>query len=309
MSEPASLKPTVAFIGLGLMGGGMARSLLRAGFRLRLYNRTGGKAAEVARGTAAIVCATPAEAVTGAEFVVTMLADPTALFTVVTGVDGLLGAISPGAVLIDSSTVTPSASLRVRDLLLTRGAEMLDAPVFGSKDEAEKGALGFIVGGEPAVLARAQPVLDAMGRTRHVGVNGLGAQAKLAVNLVMAGTLQAFGESMVLATKAGIAPDTMLEIILSSRARSGIIEMKAPHILARDFRPFFPLELMAKDLRLVQDSAAALGATLPLAAALRDHFARCVAAGLAHEDFCAAIKPVEQSAALEVKSARPAAQP
>lgn len=306
MPPSSAPRHSVAFIGLGLMGAGMARSLLRAGFALRLYNRSRAKAEAVAA-TGGTVCSTPAEAARGADFVVTMLADPTALFTVVSGTDGLLATISRGAILIDSSTVTPTASLRVRELLRTHGAEMLDAPVFGSKDEAEKGALGFIVGGEPDIVARARPVLEAMGRVRHVGANGLGAQAKLAVNLVMAGTLQAFSESMVLAAKAGIAPETMLEIILSSRARSGIIEMKAPRILARDFQPFFPLELMAKDLRLVQDSAAALGATLPLAAALRDAYAGCLAAGLAGEDFCAAIKPLEQSAGLEVSALRPVA--
>ena len=205
--------------------------------------------------------------------------------------------------LIDSSTVSPPTTLRVRELLRAQEAEMLDAPVFGSKNEAEKGELGFIVGGEREVLARVQDVLDCMGRTNHVGGNGMGAYAKLVVNLVIAGTLQAFNEGMVLATTAGIDPAAMLQIILASRARSGIIEMKAPQILNRDFTPFFPLQLMAKDMRLVLESAASLGVQLPFATALSEIYARCVADGLAGEDFAATIKPLERQAALEVKAA------
>jgi 3-hydroxyisobutyrate dehydrogenase-like beta-hydroxyacid dehydrogenase len=120
----------------------------------------------------------------------------------------------------------------------------------------------------------------------------------------MAGALQAFNEGMVLATKAGIDPEAMLEIILSSRGRSGIVEMKAPQILGRDFRPFFPLKLMAKDVRLVRETAEALGVSLPLATALGDVYAGALAEGLAAEDFAASIKPLERSAGTEVKSAR-----
>lgn len=180
---------------------------------------------------------------------------------------------------------------------------MLDAPVFGSKNEAESGTLGFIVGGEPAVLARAQSVLDAMGRTIHVGGSGMGAYAKLVVNLVIAGTLQAFNEGMVVATKAGLDPEVMLQIILSSRARSGIIEMKAPQVLQGDFSPFFPLELMAKDMRLVRESAEALGLRLPVADTLSRVYEACRAAGLGGEDYCATIKPLEAEAGCTVRAA------
>jgi 3-hydroxyisobutyrate dehydrogenase-like beta-hydroxyacid dehydrogenase len=178
---------------------------------------------------------------------------------------------------------------------------MLDAPVFGSKNEAEAGELGFIVGGERRVLARVQDVLDAMGRTRYVGGNGMGAYAKLVVNLVIAGTLQAFNEGMMLATTAGVDPEVMLQIILSSRARSGIIEMKAPQILERDFAPYFPLRLMAKDMRLVLESAASLSVRLPLATALGGVYEACLADGLGDEDFASTIKTLEKLAAVEVK--------
>jgi 3-hydroxyisobutyrate dehydrogenase-like beta-hydroxyacid dehydrogenase len=296
----------IGFIGTGLMGSGMARSLIRKGHSVRIYNRTRAKAEEVAN-LGGEVAATPAEAARDADVVVTMLADPAALLGVMEGPDGVLSTIKRGAVLIDSSTVSPPTTLRVLELLKTKGADMLDAPVFGSKNEAEKGELGFIVGGEKEVLARVQDVLDCMGRTNHIGGNGLGAHAKLVVNLVIAGTLQAFNESMVLATKAGLDPDAMLKIILSSRARSGIIEMKAPQVLKRDFSPFFPLQLMAKDMRLVLEAAASLGVKLPFATSLSGIYESCLSDGLGPEDFCATIKPLEKQAALEVKGATPSA--
>jgi 3-hydroxyisobutyrate dehydrogenase-like beta-hydroxyacid dehydrogenase len=233
---------------------------------------------------------------------VTMLADPAALLGVMEGPDGVLATIAPGTVLIDSSTVSPPTTQRVLELLKTKGADMLDAPVFGSKNEAEKGELGFIVGGDAAVLERVRDVLEAMGRVNHLGGNGLGAHAKLVVNLVIAGTLQAFNEAMVLATKGGLDAESVLKIILSSRARSGIIEMKAPQVMKRDFSPFFPLQLMAKDMRLVLESAASLGVELPFATALSAGYERCLAAGLGGEDFAATIKPLEQQAAVEVKA-------
>lgn len=291
---------TVAVLGAGLMGRGMARSLIRAGHRVRIYNRTRAKAEEAAE-AGGEVAATPAEAVRGAEVVVTMLADPAAVLGTIEGEQGVLAGIGPGAVLIDSSTVSPPTTLRVLAALKARGADMVDAPVFGSKGEAEKGALGFIVGGEKEVITRVQDILDCMGRTIYVGGNGMGAYAKLVVNLIVASTLQAYSEGMVLAAKAGIDPEKMTEIIQSSRARSGIIEMKAPQILKRDFSPFFPLQLMAKDLRLVVESAESLGVQLPFAEALKNIFAGGVSDGLGGEDFAAIVKSLEQRAGVEVK--------
>lgn len=294
-------KKTIGFIGAGLMGRGMARSLLRKGHAVRIYNRTRQKTESVVE-LGGEVYASPADAVRGADVVVTMLADPRALRTVLDGESGILGAIARGTVLIDSSTISPPTTLAVKAQLAERGAEMIDAPVFGSKNEAEKGELGFIVGGKREVLARVQPVLDCMGRTIYVGENGMGAYAKLVVNLVIASTLQAFNEGMLLATKAGIEPGLMLQIIQSSRARSAIIEMKAPQILKRDFTPFFPLRLMAKDVGLIRETAAALRVPMPFADALEEVYRGCTEAGLGEEDFAASIKFLERRAGAEVKA-------
>jgi 3-hydroxyisobutyrate dehydrogenase len=292
---------TIGFIGAGLMGRGMARSLIRAGHRVRIYNRTRSKAEEAAQ-LGGEVSTTPADAVRDADVVVTMLADPAAVLSALESKDGILSGISSGAVLIDSSTISPPTTMRVLGALKAKGADMIDAPVFGSKNEAESGSLGFIVGGEPTVVARVQDVLDGMGRTIYVGGNGMGASAKLVVNLIVASTLQAYNEGLVLAARAGISPETMTEIILSSRARSGIIEMKAPQIMKRDFTPFFPLQLMAKDIRLVVESAASMNVHLPFAEALKNILATCAQEGLGAEDFSATIKALEKRAGIEVKA-------
>lgn len=289
----------IGFIGTGLMGRGMARSLIRRDFEVRIYNRTRAKAEEVAECGGTVVDS-PAAAAEGADVIVTMVANPAALHAVVEGPMGALAAIRSGCVLIDSSTVSPDTTLRIRDQLATRGAHMIDAPVFGSKHEAETGALGFIAGGDPAVIAAVQPVLDAMGRTTRVGGNGMGSYAKLVVNLVIAGTLQAFNEGMVLATAAGLEPATMLQVLLASRARSGIIEMKAPQVLKRDFGAFFPLELMAKDIGLALDAAESLKLPLPIAKTLQAAYAQAMQAGLGREDYCATIKPLEARAGVTV---------
>jgi 3-hydroxyisobutyrate dehydrogenase-like beta-hydroxyacid dehydrogenase len=292
-------KKTIGFIGAGLMGRGMARSLLRKGHHVRIYNRTRQKTNTVAE-LGGEVCDSPAAAAQGATVVLTMLADPKALRQVLEGDEGVLAGIARGAVLIDSSTISPPTTLAMKQQLNARGADMIDAPVFGSKNEAEKGELGFIVGGRPEVLARVQPVLDCMGRTIYVGDNGMGAYAKLVVNLVIASTLQAFNEGMVLATKAGIDPGLMLQILQSSRARSAIIEMKAPQILKRDFSAFFPLRLMAKDVGLIRETAEVLKVPMPFVRALESVYGDGVAAGLGEEDFAATIKLLEKQTGVEV---------
>jgi 3-hydroxyisobutyrate dehydrogenase-like beta-hydroxyacid dehydrogenase len=302
--QQENMKRNIGFIGTGLMGRGMVRNLIRKGHSVRVYNRTRSKAEEAAQG-GGVAVSSPAEAVSDAEFVVTMLADPAAVMRVLEGPNGILAAILPDTILIDSSTISPPTTLRVRELLQARGAHMIDAPVFGSKNEAEKGELGFIVGGEDKIVSQAQAVLDCMGKTIRVGRNGMGAYTKLVVNSIIATTLQAFNEGMMLAMKAGIDPDLMFQVLQSSRARSGIIDMKGPQILKRDFSPFFPLRLMAKDVGLVLETATELNVPMPLAAALQKVYESCISDGLADEDFAATVKFLEKQTGVKVKSTAP----
>lgn len=289
----------IGFVGLGLMGRGMARSLIRKGHSLKVHNRTRAKAEEL--GEPAEIVGSPADAARGADVVVTMLSDPPALLDVVEGPQGVLASIKAGAVLIDSSTVSPATSLRVAERLKAKGAHMLDAPVFGSKNEAEKGELGFMVGGDRKIFDACQDVLSAMGKSaRYVGGNGLGAYAKLVFNLIVATTLEAWNEGMALATKAGIDPALMYEILMSGRARAGILEMKGPSVLKRDFTPFFHLKLMNKDLGLALEAAHALNVPMPALTATKQVFTACMAAGQAEEDFSTTIKFFERLIGAEI---------
>ena len=290
----------IGFIGVGLMGRGMVHSLIRNGHSLKIYNRTRAKAEEAAQSLGTVVD-TAADAAADADVIVTMLADPAAVLGVLEGESGYLSTLRPGTVVIDSSTISPPVTLSIAQKLKAKGAEMLDAPVFGSKNEAEKGELGFIVGGDPSVFNDVQDVFNAMGKTFYVGTNGMGSYAKLVVNFIIAASLQAMNEGMVLATKAGLNPDVMMQIIQTSRARSGIIEMKAPQVLKRDFSPFFPLRLMDKDLGLVMDTARSLKVPMILGGVLKEVYSACMAQGLADEDFCATIKFLEGITQVEVK--------
>jgi len=292
---------SIAFVGTGLMGRGMARSLIRKGHSLQIYNRTRAKAEEVAQ-LGATVAATPAEAARGADVVISMLADPKAVADCFEGPDGILSALKKGAVVIDSSTVSPPTTQRMAEQVRAKGGHLLDAPVFGSKNEAENGALGFIVGGDRAVFDSVQDVLSGLGKATYMGPSGMGATAKLVVNLVIAAELEAFHEGMVLAAKAGLDPDLMYSVLMNSRARAGIFEMKGPNILKRDFSTFFPLRLMDKDMRLALETADALRLSMPLVRAVKDVLGACVTAGQAEEDFSSAIKHLERAGGVEVAS-------
>src|SRR5258708_5270103 len=292
---------SIGFVGTGLMGRGMARSLLRKGHALRVWNRTRSKAADVAK-AGAQVASSPAEAARGADVVFSMLADPDAVAACFEGPDGILSTLHKGAVVIDSSTVSPTSTKRLAGLVAAKGAQLLDAPVFGSRNEAENGSLGFIVGGDRAVFDSVQDVFSALGKSTYMGPSGMGASAKLVVNLVIASELQAFHEGMVLATKVGLDPDLMYGVLMNSRARAGIFEMKGPNILKRDFEAFFPLRLMDKDMRLALETADSLKLPLPVVSAVKSVLGACVSAGQSEEDFSSAIKHLARPAALHVAS-------
>jgi 3-hydroxyisobutyrate dehydrogenase-like beta-hydroxyacid dehydrogenase len=278
----------IGFIGTGLMGSGMAATLARKGYGVTAYNRTRSRAEALASQGVAIA-STPAAAASVADVVVSMLPHAGTL-TELLG-DGLAAALRPGTYLIDCSTASPSESQAVATRLGAAGVMMLDAPVFGSKDSAEVGELTFVVGGSSDAFEACRPVLDAMGRrTFYVGANGYGCYAKLGFNLVIAGTQQAFAEALALTGAAGVDPRLMTEIILAGRARSGIIEMKAPPILAGDFTPFFALKHMKKDLDLMVRTAREFDVSLPATSAIASVYGDAMTRGFGDLDFSAIIQ-------------------
>jgi 3-hydroxyisobutyrate dehydrogenase len=232
-----------------------------------------------------------------------MLADPPALNAVFEAPDGLLAGLEAKTVVIDSSTVSPPVILRLAEKVRARGAAMLDAPVFGSKNEAENGQLGFMVGGEPAVFEKAKPLLvGCLGKAATLmGPQGAGSAAKLVFNLVVSVQLEGVLEGLTLAAKAGLEPGLMFDVLMSGRAKCGIGEMKGPNVLKRDFSPFFALKLMDKDLRLALETAEALRVPMPALAAAKQVFTAAMAAGQAEEDFSTIVKHHERLAGVEVR--------
>lgn len=250
MAEPLEAgQARVGVIGLGIMGSGMAANLLRAGFDVTVYNRTPARA-EPLRSKGARVARSPAELASQCQAVITMVSDVPALEQVLLGPQGALAGASPGTLFIDSSTVTPEASLRMAQEARRRGCEYLDAPVVGSKQAAQEGQLVFMVGGPEEAFERARPLFAAMGRAAYrVGPNGHGSAIKLINNMIAGVTMAALAEGAALAQAAGIAPDALLQVLSDSVIASPFLKSKLVKALQGDFSTHFALTLMQKDLR------------------------------------------------------------
>lgn len=259
----------VAFIGLGAMGGPMALNLIAAGHALRVFNRHPARCAPaVAAGATA--CASVAEAVAGAAFVVSMVADDIATREVMLGPAGVVASAAPGTLIVDCSTNTPAMVREVAAAASARGIAHLDAPVSGSVAQARGRELVFMVGGAAADVARAEPLLAAMGRShRHMGPTGAGATIKL-INNMLSGTVNAaIAEALLVAQAAGLDPEATQYVLGEGAAGSRLFRTKMPKIYARDFSPQFQLGLMEKDLRYFLSLAQELDRPAPIAALVR----------------------------------------
>lgn len=264
------MKPAVGMIGLGLMGKPMAVNLLRAGFSLVVWNRTGAKAEELVRAGAKLA-GTPREAAAASDVLLTIVSDPPALEAVLWGDTGALGGLRRGSTYIDSSTVAPALSRRIAAACAERGVEFLDAPVTGGTWGAEKGELVFMVGGKQETLKGVEPVLGALGkRWFYLGPHGAGETVKLAMNIILALQVDALAEALALVIAGGVAGERLVEVMQSSMARSPLLDIKAPMMLEGKYAPSFPLRLMHKDLGLALDLANQLGVALPATAAARE---------------------------------------
>lgn len=263
---------TVAFIGLGAMGSEMAGNLLKAGFTLRVWNRSAARAQRFVQ-AGAVVCETPAKAVAGARFVVSMVADDHASRDVMLGKDGVVGAASSGTIIIDSSTNTPALAREIARAAAARDVRYLDAPVSGSIAQAHGRELVFMIGGEAAAIEEAKPVLEAMGRmTKHMGTSGAGATIKL-INNMLSGTMSAaLAEAMSVAEAAELDPALVQEVLGEGAAGSRLVRTKIPKMLGRDFSPQFQLALMEKDMRYFLSLAQEMDRPAPIASVVRSQY-------------------------------------
>ncbi len=287
------MKQTVGFIGLGLMGRPMALNLAKAGHDLTVWNRTASRAADVLTeaqklGASVRVAKTPGEAAAGADVVIMIVSDPPAVESVLWGAGGMLAALKPGSVLVDSSTVSPALARKSAAACAELEVEYLDAPVTGGTWGAEQGNLVFMIGGEAATLARVEPVLGVLGKKWFLlGPTGAGQSVKLAMNLLLALEVDAMAEALAIVTSAGIAGGRLVEVMQSSMARSPLLDIKAPMMLAGEYKASFPLRLMHKDVTLAIELAKQLGLKLPAGEASRKTYDAVLRAAKDDPDFAA----------------------
>ena len=253
----------VGFIGLGIMGSPMARHLLEAGFPLTVHSRSPAPVdALVSDG--AVRATSPSEVAGVSDVVITMLPDTPDVEHVMLGDDGVAVGAPAGTLVIDMSTIDPGPTRAIAEQLGKHGVEMLDAPVSGGERGAIDGALSIMVGGPDGAFTRAQPILQAMGKNIvHVGPSGAGQITKACNQLVVAATIEAIAEALVLAERSGVDPAKVREALLGGFAGSKILEVHGQRMLDRAFEPGFRARLHRKDARIVLDAARAADSPIP----------------------------------------------
>jgi 3-hydroxyisobutyrate dehydrogenase-like beta-hydroxyacid dehydrogenase len=290
----------IAFIGLGVMGGGIAGALLKAGNDLTIWSRNPDQGKPlVKRGAKA--APNIAAAVKDAEIVMYCLTNDRAIEEVVFGPDGVLSSVSTGQIVLDSTTLHPQTSRRQAEAYAKKGVEFMDVPVFGSRNEAANGGLWVLAGGKRDVFERIQPTLRAMGETVHyMGDSGKGSAMKLVGNLIVASQLEALGEAMVLATKAGLNPVDVLGVLNVADFRSPILSGVGAALVKRDFSPNFALKHLLKDANLIDRFAQDLNSPIPAVAAIRETIKSAVNQGWGEENASAMIKALELQANVQI---------
>src|ERR671923_2821065 len=275
----------LGFVGLGVMGSRMVQRLLAAGHTVTGYNRTKPKAqwlldAGMKWGD------TPRAVAEAADIIFTMVTNTQALQAVTNDNDGILAGLSAGKIYIDMSTVSPAASRELAKQVETKGAQMLDAPVSGSVSTLQEGKLSIMVGGSPAALEKARPILEAIGpKVTHVGDNGLAVSMKIATNLSLAVQMLAFSEGVLLAQKSGIARETAVEVLLNSVIASPMVKYRGPFVLDMPEEAWFDVNMMQKDMLLALEMGRQLDVPLPTTAIANQMLTAARAMGLAKKDF------------------------
>lgn len=284
------------------MGASMARRLLQAGHEVALWSHTAGKAEKLAAEGKGTVCGSPREVGERSECVFLCVGDTEMSRNVLLGSHGVIEGAAAGSIVADASTISPEASRRIGEEFARKGVHFLDAPCTGSTPGATNGTLTFMIGGDQQVFERAKPWFEPMGKLfYYCGGPGMGLQAKLTQNLVLANIMQAFSEGIVLSTKAGVDPALMLQILDNSAAKSGLISYKAPFILKRDFGTNFSTKWMHKDISLALESGLQLAVPMPLTALTKQMLLAAISNGYGDSDFCSLIRTEEEWAGVEVK--------
>jgi 2-hydroxy-3-oxopropionate reductase len=292
----------LGFIGLGIMGKPMASHLLVAGHALHAFNRSSGPLKELeARG--ALACKSPKEVAEKSDIVFTMVPDTPDVEKVLFGPDGVEKGVKKNAIIVDMSSIAPIATKGFARRLEALGAEMLDAPVSGGQIGAENATLSIMVGGKAHVFERVKPFFELMGKNIvHIGPNGDGQTCKVANQIVVALTIEAVGEALLLASKAGADPVKVREALLGGFAQSRILDVHGQRMIKRTFNPGFRISLHQKDLNLALQTAKELGLSLPGTAIAQEMFNAVRAQNGSDLDHSAIVMALERLANFSIKA-------
>ena len=297
------MKDTSGFMGIGIMGAPMARNLLKAGYKVVVYNRTRSKAEALAK-DGAIVADTPAHLAKGTKIIFACLSDAHAVESVVTGPNGLLESVGPRHIFIDMTTNNPSVSKKLAKILRNKGAEMLDAPVSGGDVGAIEGTLSIMVGGNSSVFKKCLPLFEVLGkRVTHIGNNvGEGGYAKLANQIMVAINLTSMGEALVFGAKAGLDIEKLTKALSGGLANSEVLRVKLQKILSREFTPGGKATVQLKDLNYIHESMKKMGISLPATELVHSLYKKLVKEGHGNEDHSAIIRIFEELANVKVSN-------
>jgi len=291
----------LGFVGLGVMGGGIARRLLDAGHELVGYNRTKEKARALIEAGMSW-CDSPREAAERSDVVFTMVTNVAALRAVADGADGILAGLGPGKVYVDMSTVGPAASRELAQRVRETGAEMLDAPVSGSVATLEEGRLSVMVGGDTATFERVEPILRDVGpKVTRVGESGQAALMKIASNLQLAVQMLAFSEGVLLAEKGGIEREVAVEVLTNSAIASPMVKYRGPFVLEQPEEAWFDVNMMQKDMNLALELGRELDVPLPTTAVTNELLTAARGMGLAAKDFAVLFDTLAAMAGVETR--------
>ncbi len=294
------MSETIGFIGLGIMGRGMSRNLLKAGFSVTVWNRTASRMEPLVEAGAS-AGANPADVAANSDIIITCVSDTPDVEAVILGENGVIHGAKAGSLVIDMSTISPQVTQTIAARLAEQGVQMLDAPISGGSEGAANGTLSIMVGGEAAQVARAMPAFQAMGKAiTHVGPNGAGQTVKLVNQILVVVNMLAVGEALLFAQAGGLDLAKTLEAVKAGAAGSWMLSNRGPQVINRDWRPGFMIDLQQKDVRLALKAADELGVPLLGTSMVFNLYRTLQEQGLGAEGNHALVKALENLAGFEI---------
>jgi 3-hydroxyisobutyrate dehydrogenase len=294
------MSETIGFIGLGIMGRGMARNLLKAGFSVTVWNRTASRMEPLVEAGAS-AGSSPADVAANSDIIITCVSDTPDVEAVILGEDGVIHGAKAGSLVVDMSTISPQVTQTIAAKLAEKDVQMLDAPISGGSEGAANGTLSIMVGGDATQVERTMPAFQAMGKAiTHVGANGAGQTVKLVNQILVVGNMLAVGEALLFAQAGGLDLQKTLDAVTQGAAGSWMLSNRGPQVIARDWRPGFMVDLQQKDLRLALQAADEMGVPLLGTSTVFNLYRTLQAQGLGAEGNHALVKALENLAGFEI---------